>query len=164
MFQRKVYKGAIRTLTEYRRHLDGRSSDTADENRHRRAWLSLRDCGCQKKPLAAISQTHSVPDLAAVGAVAFASQIRGHIRAELTCDVGYAFDPVKISPEAFRPTTLVAVGSFEVRRSRVEKVELSTPSFVAVEVRRFVFPVTNRSHPTTSGMRNLSDNDPAGCL
>jgi mannose-6-phosphate isomerase-like protein (cupin superfamily) len=33
----------------------------------------------------------------------------------------------------------------------VEKVELSTPSFVAVEIRRFVFPVTNRCHPTTSG-------------
>ena len=29
MFQRKVYDGAMRTLTEYRRHLDGRSSDTA---------------------------------------------------------------------------------------------------------------------------------------
>jgi hypothetical protein len=33
--------------------------------------------------------------------VALPSQIRWHIRAELTCDVGYAFDPV----------TAVAVGS-----------------------------------------------------
>jgi hypothetical protein len=45
LFQRKVYDGAMRTPTEYRPHLDGRSPDTTDENCHPPAWLSLRDCG-----------------------------------------------------------------------------------------------------------------------
>src|SRR5215467_8236115 len=113
MFQRKVYDGAMRTLTEYRRHLDGRSSDSADENRQRCAWLSLRDCGsrCQKSLWPPYRKCIPFQTWPLSVRVALASQIRWHIRAELTCDVGYAFDPVKISREAFRPTTAVAVGS-----------------------------------------------------
>jgi hypothetical protein len=61
--------------------------------------------------------------------MAFASQIRWRVRAALTVgDVGYALDLVKFSCRAFG---LSATGGsfkfpFQVRRSRVEKVELST--------------------------------------
>jgi hypothetical protein len=166
MFQRKVYDGAMRTLTEYRRHLDGRSSDTADENRQRCAWLSLRDCGsrCQKSFWPPYRKCIPFQTWPLSVRVALASQIRWHIRAELTCDVGYGFDPVKISREAFRPTTAVDRRlSFEVRRSRVEKVELSTRALSQSKY-AIVFPVTNRRQLTTSGMRNLSRQRPLRLL
>ena len=137
MFQRKVYDGAMRTLTEYRRHLDGRSSDTADENRQRCAWLSLRDCGsrCQKSLWPPYRKCIPFQTWLLSVRVALASQIRWHIRAE----------------------------SFEVRRSRVEKVELSTRALSQSKY-AIVFPVTNRRQLTTSGMRNLSRQRPLRLL
>jgi hypothetical protein len=62
LFQRKVYDGAMRTLTEYRRHLDGRSPDATDENRHRPAWFSLQDCGSRCQSSGRDIANASIPD------------------------------------------------------------------------------------------------------
>src|SRR5262249_48141059 len=117
LFQRKVYDGATRALMECRRHLDGRSSDPVE------LTIATGLLGC--RIVHAFRSRHWPLSMR----MAFASQIRWRVRAALTVgDVGYALDLVKFSCRAFG---LSATGGsfkfpFQVRRSRVEKVELST--------------------------------------
>jgi hypothetical protein len=129
LFQRKLYDAAMRTLTEYRRHLDGRSSDTTDGNRHWPAWFSLRIADLVAKK-ARPSRYIPFQTLVAVDA-------RGIFAHSSTCDVetgemDMRFGLVKFSRRAFcLSATAVTVGpSFEVRPS---PVELSSPRFVAAK-------------------------------
>lgn len=115
MFQRQVYHGALRTLTEYRRHLDGCSPDTVDEYRHRPVWFSLRDCGSRCLRLGPryrkCSPFHTLAAVDARGI--FASQIRWRIRRRVTetGDSDMRFGLVKFSHEVFGLSArAVAVG------------------------------------------------------
>ena len=110
LFQRKVHDWAMCTLTGYRRHLDGRSPDTKSPP----AWLVVATGLQISLPKKGPRYPKSIPfqNWPLSMRVAFAPQIRWRIRAALTCDVGYALDPVKISREAFGLSArAVAAGS-----------------------------------------------------
>src|SRR5262249_46412322 len=112
------------TLTGYRRHLDGRSPDTKSPP----AWLVVATGLRISLPKKGPRYPKSIPfqNWPLSMRAAFAPQIRWRIRAALTCGVGYALDPVKISREAFGLSArAVAAGSRLKPASRVEKVESS---------------------------------------
>ncbi len=111
LFQRKVHDWAMCTLTGYRRHLDGRSPDTKSPPACLVVATGLR-ISLPKKLWPRYRKSIPFQNWPLSMRVAFAPQIRWRIRAALTCDVGYALDPVKISREAFGLSArAVAAGS-----------------------------------------------------
>ena len=113
LFQRKVYDGAIRALTEYRRDLRDRSPDPVELK------IATGLLGCRygiadlvaKKSLGsdivhAFRSTHWPLSMR----VAFASQVRWRVRTALTAgDVRYALDLAKFSCRTFGPSATAAV-------------------------------------------------------
>ena len=113
LFQRKVYDGAIRALTEYRRDLRDRSPDPVELK------IATGLLGCRygiadlvaKKSLSsdivhAFRSTHWPLSMR----VAFASQVRWRVRTALTAgDVRYALDLAKFSCRTFGPSATAAV-------------------------------------------------------
>ena len=113
LFQRKVYDGAIRALTEYRRDLRDRSPDPVELK------IATGLLGCRygiadlvaKKSLGsdivhAFRSTHWPLSMR----VAFASQVRWRVRTALTAgDVRYALDLAKFSCRTFGPSPTAAV-------------------------------------------------------
>jgi glycosyltransferase involved in cell wall biosynthesis len=113
LFQRKVYDGAIRALTEYRRDLRDRPPDPVELK------IATGLLGCRygiadlvaKKSLSsdivhAFRSTHWPLSMR----VAFASQVRWRVRTALTAgDVRYALDLAKFSCRTFGPSATVAV-------------------------------------------------------
>jgi glycosyltransferase involved in cell wall biosynthesis len=113
LFQRKVYDGAIRALTEYRRDLRDRSPDPVELK------IATGLLGCRygiadlvaKKSLGsdivhAFRLTHWPLSMR----VAFASQVRWRVRTALTAgDVRYALDLAKFSCRTFGPSATAAV-------------------------------------------------------
>ena len=113
LFQRKVYDGAIRALTEYRRDLRDRSPDPVELK------IATGLLGCRygiadlvaKKSLGsdivhAFRSTHWPLSMRA----AFASQVRWRVRTALTAgDVRYALDLAKFSCRTFGPSPTAAV-------------------------------------------------------
>ena len=113
LFQRKVYDGAIRGLTEYRRDLRDRSPDPVELK------IATGLLGCRygiadlvaKKSLGsdivhAFRSTHWPLSMR----VAFASQVRWRVRTALTAgDVRYALDLAKFSCRTFGPSATAAV-------------------------------------------------------
>jgi glycosyltransferase involved in cell wall biosynthesis len=113
LFQRKVYDGAIRALTEYRRDLRDRSPDPVELR------IATGLLGCRygiadlvaKKSLGsdivhAFRSTHWPLSMR----VAFASQVRWRVRTALTAgDVRYALDLAKFSCRTFGPSATAAV-------------------------------------------------------
>jgi glycosyltransferase involved in cell wall biosynthesis len=113
LFQRKVYDGAIRALTEYRRDLRDRSPDPVELK------IATGLLGCRygiadlvaKKSLGsdivhAFRLTHWPLSMR----VAFASQVRWRVRTALTAgDVRYALDLAKFSSRTFGPSATAAV-------------------------------------------------------
>jgi glycosyltransferase involved in cell wall biosynthesis len=105
LFQRKVYDGATRALTEYRRHLDGRSPDPAE------LAIATGLLGCRYGIADLVSGKNSNGDIVHAFRsrhwplsmrMAFASQICWRVRAALTVgDMGYALDLVKFSCRVF---------------------------------------------------------------
>jgi len=131
LFQRKVYDGATRALMEYRRHLDGRSPDPVELR------IATGLLGCPYGIADLVSGKNSNGDIVHAFRsrrwplsmrMAFASQIRWRVRAALTVDdVRYA---LILSNSRVGSLVYPQQGNFrfpfQVRRSRVEKVELST--------------------------------------
>ena len=116
LFQRKVYDGATRALTEYRRHLDGRSPDPVE------LAIATGLLGCRYGFADLVSGKNSNGDIVHAFRsrrwplsmrMAFASQIRWRVRSALTAgDVGYALDLVKFSCRVFGlSATGVVLGS-----------------------------------------------------
>jgi glycosyltransferase involved in cell wall biosynthesis len=113
LFQRKVYDGAIRALTEYRRDLRDRSPDPLELK------IATGLLGCRygiadlvaKKSLGsdivhAFRSTHWPLSMRG----AFASQVRWRVRTALTAgDVRYALDLAKFSCRTFGPSATAAV-------------------------------------------------------
>jgi glycosyltransferase involved in cell wall biosynthesis len=113
LFQRKVYDGAIRALTEYRRDLRDRPPDPVELK------IATGLLGCRygiadlvaKKSLGsdivhAFRSTHWPLSMR----VAFASQVRWRVRTALTAgDVRYALDLAKFSCRTFGPSATAAV-------------------------------------------------------
>jgi glycosyltransferase involved in cell wall biosynthesis len=113
LFQRKVYDGAIRALTEYRRDLRDRSPDPVELR------IATGLLGCRygiadlvaKKSLGsdivhAFRSTHWPLSMR----VAFASQVRWRVRTALTAgDVRYALDLAKFSCRTFGPSATATV-------------------------------------------------------
>jgi hypothetical protein len=105
LFQRKVYDGATRALTEYRRHLDGRSPDPVE------LTIATGLLGCRYGIADLVSKKNSNGDIVyefrskhwpLSMRTAFASQIRWRVRSALTLgDVGYALDLIKFSCQVF---------------------------------------------------------------
>jgi len=105
LFQRKVYDGATRALTDYRRHLDGRSPDPVE------LAIATGLLGCRYGIADLVSGKNSNGDIVHAFhsrhwplsmRVAFASQICWRVRAALTAGhVGYALDLVKFSCRVF---------------------------------------------------------------
>jgi len=113
LFQRKVYDGAIRALTEYRRDLRDRSPDPVD------LTIATGLLGCRYGIADLVAKKSSGDDIVHAFRsthwplsvrVAFASQVRWRIRAALTVgDVGYALKLTKFSCRAFGPSATAAV-------------------------------------------------------
>jgi hypothetical protein len=113
LFQRKVYDGAIRALTEYRRDLRDRSPDPVD------LTIATGLLGCRYGIADLVAKKSSGDDIVHAFRsthwplsmrVAFASQVRWRIRAALTVgDVGFALKLAKFSCRAFSPSATAAV-------------------------------------------------------
>jgi glycosyltransferase involved in cell wall biosynthesis len=113
LFQRKVYDGAIRALTEYRRDLRDRSPGPV-ELRIATGLLGCRygiaDLVAKKSAgsdiVHAFRSTHWPLSMRG----AFASQVRWRVRTALTAgDVRYALDLAKFSCRTFGPSATAAV-------------------------------------------------------
>jgi len=128
LFQRKVYDGAVRALTEYRRDLRDRSPDPVELR------IATGLLGCRYGITDLIAKNSSASELVHTFRsrqwplsmrVAFASQIRWRIRTALTAgDVRYALDLNKLSCRTFGPVATAAVlssrcgfGATQLRRS-----------------------------------------------
>jgi hypothetical protein len=112
LFQRKVYDGATRALTEYGHHLRRRSAGPVEL----RIATGLLGCRygitdlVKNKLSSDIGQAFRSVDWPLAMRIAFALQIRWRVRAALTSgDVGYVFDLVKFSSRAFGPSATMAV-------------------------------------------------------
>jgi glycosyltransferase involved in cell wall biosynthesis len=113
LFQRKVYDGAARALTEYRRHLRHRSPDPVELR------IATGLLGCRYGIADLVSGKSSSGDVVHAFRsrhwplslrMAFASPIRWRVRAALTLgDVGYALNLVKFSRRAFGLSPTAAV-------------------------------------------------------
>jgi glycosyltransferase involved in cell wall biosynthesis len=113
LFQRKVYDGAARALTEYHRHLRHRSPHPVELR------IATGLLGCRYGIADLVSGKSSSGDVVHAFRsrhwplsmrMAFASQIRWRVRAALTLgDVGYALDLVKFSWRAFGLSATAAV-------------------------------------------------------
>jgi len=113
LFQRKVYDGAARALTEYRLHLRRRSPDPVELR------IATGLLGCRYGIADLVSGKSSSGDVVHAFRsrhwplsmrMAFASQIRWRVRAALTLgDVRYALDLVKFSRRAFGLSATAAV-------------------------------------------------------
>jgi glycosyltransferase involved in cell wall biosynthesis len=113
LFQRKVYDGATRALTEYGHHLRRRSAGPV-ELRIATGLLGCRygitDLAKNKSLSSDIVQAFRSIDWPLAMRIAFALQIRWRVRAALTSgDVGYVFDLVKFSSRTFGPSATMAV-------------------------------------------------------
>jgi glycosyltransferase involved in cell wall biosynthesis len=113
LFQRKVYDGATRALTEYGHHLRRRSAGPV-ELRIATGLLGCRygitDLVKNKSLSSDIVQAFRSIDWPLAMRIAFALQIRWRVRAALTSgDVGYVFDLVKFSSRTFGPSATMAV-------------------------------------------------------
>jgi glycosyltransferase involved in cell wall biosynthesis len=113
LFQRKVYDGATRALTEYGHHLRRRSAGPV-ELRIATGLLGCRygitDLVKNKSLSSDIVQAFRSIDWPLAMRIAFALQIRWRARAALTSgDMGYVFDLVKFSSRAFGPSATMAV-------------------------------------------------------
>jgi hypothetical protein len=134
LFQRKVYDGAIRALTEYRRDLHGRSPDPVD------LTIATGLLGCRYGIADLVAKKNSGGDIAHAFRcahwplsmrIAFASQVRWRVRAALTVgDVAYALGLAKFSRRTFGPAATAAVlgsrfsfGATQWRRS-IKRSEL----------------------------------------
>jgi glycosyltransferase involved in cell wall biosynthesis len=113
LFQRKVYDGATRALTEYGHHLRRRPAGPV-ELRIATGLLGCRygitDLVKNKSLSSDIVQAFRSIAWPLAMRIAFALQIRWRVRAALTSgDVGYVFDLVKFSSRAFGPSATMAV-------------------------------------------------------
>jgi glycosyltransferase involved in cell wall biosynthesis len=129
LFQRKVYDGATRALSDYRRHLRDRSPDLVELR------IATGLLGCRYGITDLIAKKNSASDIVhpfrsthwpLSMRVAFASQIRWRIRGALTVgNVGYALDLAKFSWRTFGPSATAAIlgsrysfGATQWRRSQ----------------------------------------------
>jgi hypothetical protein len=113
LFQRKVYDGAIRALTEYRRDIRDRSPGPVELR------IATGLLGCRYGIADLVAKNSSGSDIVHAFRsthwplsmrVAFASQIRWRVRIALTVgDVGYALDLAKFSCRSFGPSATAAV-------------------------------------------------------
>jgi Glycosyl transferase family 2 len=113
LFQRKVYDGATRALTDYRRHLRDRSPDLV-ELRIATGLLGCRygitDLVAKKSSASDIVHTFRSTHWPLLMRAAFASQIRWRVRRALTVgNLGYALDLAKFSWRTFGPSATAAV-------------------------------------------------------
>jgi len=112
LFQRKVYGGATRALTDYRRHLRDRSPDLVELR------IATGLLGCRYGITDLVAKKSSSSDSVHILSThwplsmraAFASQIRWRVRRALTVgNVGYALDLAKFSWRTFGPSATAAI-------------------------------------------------------